>query len=154
MQSKSPQLGRRTFNALALAAAPVALISACALRDQLARFARDLARSYEQQLIGVDMEDVNAMFDGMRSPVLGVGISDGGGRAVEAARAAVVAAGRIGRHTLIVMAAAPGEARLREYKDAYNTVRAHAQPDSSLIYAPCDDPAMPAGLLRVALLTG
>jgi cell division GTPase FtsZ len=122
--------------------------------DPRAVFVRDLTRSLEQQLVGVDLEDVRAVFDGVRAPVLGSGCASRKDRALVAARAALLQAGRVGRNTLVVIAAAPQEFRLEELKLAYGIVRDEAEPDAHVILAPCHDPALPPGQLRIAVLTG
>jgi cell division GTPase FtsZ len=150
----SLRLRRRAFSALALAAVAEPWSWTPRPSDARAQFLRDVVRSYELQIVGVDLEDVHAVLQRAHSPVLAVGFAAGGDRASTAAKIAMVRAARLGKHSLIVIAAAPGEGRLKEYSRAYQTVRSHAEPDGCLIYAPCDDPGLPAGVMRVAVLTG
>lgn len=154
MDSDSLKLGRRAFAALAIAAVPAASVHVRGAEMRQAQFLRDLALSYEQQLIGVDMEDVDIVFRGLRAPVLGYGVASGLGRAAAAAEAAVRDAGRVGGHLLVVIAAAPGNWQYGEHKLAFNTVLDHATADEYAIYAPCEDPSVPAGQMRVSILTG
>jgi hypothetical protein len=144
---------RRTFNSL-LASLPLAGRAGEATPDPQGTFATDVARSYEQQRVAFDMEDVAAIFDGIRDPSLAVAVASGADTHVAAARAAMRRLGGIRAHTLVIIATPPGEGRLLAFKQAMNTVRAHADPDGMVIYGACDDSTLAAGSVRVSILTG
>lgn len=150
MKFNSPLLSRRTFGALAMSVLPAAT-PLNRVADRHAQFVRDVTRSYELQFVAFDMEDANVVFRGARDQVLGVGVAS---RAVLAAKAATQDAGRLGNHSLVVIAVTTGEGRFRDYKLAYNSIRDNSLPNSTIIYAACDDPELPPGNVRVSLLTG
>jgi hypothetical protein len=150
MQSHASPLSRRAFNALALSFLPTAPCLGGAT-DRYAQFTRDLVRSYELQSVALDMEDVENVFRGMRDPLLCVGVAS---TAVLAAQAALRTASSLGSHSLVVIAVAPGEGKFRDYKFAYNTVRDLSAAESCIIYSACNGPSLPAGSVRVSLLTG
>ena len=154
------RIGRRAFAAFAAGAAAAAAatsaptwagLPAGEARDT---FVRDLARCYERQLVGFDMADVDAIFKGLGAGRLGIGQRGGPQPHHGALRAALDSAGPVGRHTLVLITHPPREVRLRHYKEAFNAVRDEAPPDATIIYGAGDDPALPPGMVRVALLTG
>jgi cell division GTPase FtsZ len=117
-------------------------------------FVRDIARSYEDQLVGFDMEDVDAILRSVTSPRLGFGFAHGAERATEAAAAALRQVGGAGSHSLMIVSVRANEGRLQEFKWAMNVVRDKAPLNAFVIFGARIDPDLPAGVLRVSLLTG
>lgn len=154
MQAGHPGLSRRTFGALAMAVLPAVESGAADVDHRRAQFARDLARSYERQYVAIDLHDVNGVFQGMREPVLGVGVATGPDRAVLAAQAAVRDAGRLGDQALVIIAFPPRQWRLSEYTRVLRNVGARLAADATAIYGICDDETLTGGSVRVSVLTG
>jgi cell division GTPase FtsZ len=154
MEAGRAGLSRRTFGALAMSVLPAAKSAAADGDHRRAQFARDVARSYERQYVAIDLQDVDGVFQGMRRPVLGVGVATGPHRAVLAAQAALRDAGRVGDQTLVMIAFRPGQWRLREYTRVLRTVGARLDAGATAIYGVCDDETLPDGSVRVSVLTG
>lgn len=141
---------RRHF-ALLTAFLPTAGYTESSGPERMKQFVRDFKLAYEYQLVALDMEDVAAVLRGVRTPVLGVGVGWGTERTVDAARAAVLDAGSLGRHTLVLVAC---QGRLIEFKQALNAVRSRVESRSVVIYGALRDPDMPTDSARVTLFTG
>jgi hypothetical protein len=155
MPTKSSKISRRVFTALSMVAVPSAFTAnAGELLALRAQFTRDLALSYEQQVIGVDMEDVSQIFTRIREPILATGVASGSDRGVIATHNALLGLSQIGMHTLLVIACDSDAPIFSESSKAYNLVR-NASPNNALvIYAVCRDISLPVGSLRASVLTG
>lgn len=153
MQHDPPQGRSPDFAAVVRAALPVG--SSSQGRGVRARFLDDVARSYKCQHVALDMEDLEVVFRGVQSPVLGVGAAAGEHRAELAARQAFrEAGGRAAAHALIVLAFPPGDWRLSEFKLAFVAVREHMDPDTFILLGACEDERLARGTMRVSIFLG
>lgn len=123
-------------------------------RGVRSQFLEDLARSYEAKLAEIDMEDLEVVFRGVRSPALGVATASGPDRAHLAALEAFgEAGGRAAPHCLIVLAF-PGDRRFDEPKRAFIAVREHMDPDTFILLTACVDERLAGGTMRTSVLLG
>jgi len=99
MQHDPPQGNCPEFAAVVRAALPA---NSCSQGPGLrARFLDDVARPYKSPIVKIDIEDLEVVFRGVRSPSLGVGTASGESRAKRAAQQAFrEAGGRAAAHAL------------------------------------------------------
>lgn len=120
-----------------------------------ARFLDDVAHTYKNPIVRIDIEDLEVVFRGVRSPALGVGTASGENRAKLAAQQAVRGAGgRSAEHALIVLAFPRGDRRLSESKLARSVVREQMEPDTFIICGVIEDERLARGTMRVSVLLG
>jgi len=147
-------LNRRSFGALTLAALPSRASAAAPSSLQLAHFSRDVARCLEAQVVGIDLEDVKTVFDGITAPVLGVGVGSGAQRGKQALAAALEGFHRLGPFSLTIVYVPARRWRLADYRDVCRGVCAVADPAGLTIFGVLHDEHVPSGTMRVAVLTG
>lgn len=155
---KGRGVDRRAFSVFLASALPSA--GAAPHRGGLAattdreQFLRDLMRSFEQQITGLDMADVRSVLAGLRTPSFRSCVASGSDRAGQATRR-----GMAGRHSsvgwaLVVAAFRPGEIRWSEYKAVCDLTRACLDPQAFIIFGACHDDRLTPGSVRVSALLG
>lgn len=153
MQHDPPQSNCPEFASVVRAALPVS--SSSQGPGVRARFLDDVARTYKNPIVKIDVEDLEVVFRGVKSPSLGVGTASGESRAKLAAQQAVrEAGGRFAGHALIVLAFPPGDRRLSESKLARSLVREQMEPDTFIISGVIEDERLAQGTMRVSVLLG
>jgi cell division GTPase FtsZ len=124
-------------------------------RDVRGRFLRDVVHTYKNPIVGIDIEDLEVVFRGVRSPALGVGVASGNYRPQRAAQQAFQAAGgRSAAHALIVVAFALGDMRNGEGKIAAREIYQHMDPDCFINIGLIEDEQISRGTIRVSVLLG
>lgn len=120
-----------------------------------ARFLDDVVRTYKSPIVKIDIEDLEVVFRGVRSPSLGVGTASGETRAKLATQQAIHEAGaRLAEHALIVLAFPPEDRRTSESKLARSLVRERMEPDTFIICGVIEDRRLARGTMRVSVLLG
>jgi hypothetical protein len=122
--------------------------------EKAAIFARDLLLSFDQQVVGLDWEDVRTVLHGLREPV--VSFAEGSvPEGIEPVLGAVLSEAReITGYALAVVAFPRGAVKLAQFSQVITGVRSLARPDGLLLFAICVDSSISPRTVRVSLLTG
>lgn len=124
------------------------------MHSRHAQFLRDLAWSFERQVVALDMEDINTVLSSLHYPTLRVGIAGGADRVGRAAEAALPEQTQRLQHALVIITFPAGEGRLSEYKTFFDVVRSRLHPDTFIIFGACHDERLASGAARVSALVG
>lgn len=105
-------------------------------------------------MVGIDLEDVMTVLDGITAPVLSVGVGNGAQPGMQAVAAALEGLRRVGLFSLTIVYVPPHGWRLAHYRDVCRGVCAVADPAGLTIFGVLHDEHLSSSTMRVAVLTG